>query len=81
MSPVCDITHASDDLAQLAILLRWAGTAVTDCLSPNSVAMSEVGSAMRWAGQMIEERCAIISEAASGIDVDSPVTIKKRGAP
>lgn len=67
-----DIGEASDDLAQLATFMRWAGAGVKEDLNPrSSVVMSELGCAMVWAGRMIEERCAVISEAASRIDPDN----------
>ncbi|MBB2167256.1 hypothetical protein HLH36_02600 [Gluconacetobacter aggeris] len=67
-----DIGEASDDLAQLATFMRWAGVGVRDGAGPhNSIVLSELGCAMVWAGRMIDERCAVISEAVSKVDVDS----------
>jgi hypothetical protein len=66
-----DIEQASDDLAQLGTLLRWAGAAAAQVVFlPSGVILSELGSAVSWAGQEIERRCAVISEAASNIGPD-----------
>ncbi|MFW7268633.1 hypothetical protein ACMAUO_11770 [Gluconacetobacter sp. Hr-1-5] len=60
------IAVASDDLANLATLLRWAGRAAEQTVVlPAGDGLLELGSAMVWAGAEIERRCASISESIS----------------
>lgn len=78
------VYQANQDIAHLSALLRWAGCAAGNgCLPVTGANQSELGCAVMWAAERIDERAAFLGDLSSllqGAESEMKAGVTERAA-